>query len=79
MSGFSLPTVVWLDDADRARLMEIAQRADAPTERVGGRLLSKALLLHTAGEFRLQEPKAVITRAGKAGRQYIAPRSRKQG
>jgi hypothetical protein len=32
MPEFSVPTIVWLDNDARAKLTEIAQRVDAPTE-----------------------------------------------
>ncbi|MEX3839790.1 hypothetical protein [Paraburkholderia sp. BR10882] len=79
MSRFCLPVVVWLSDADRTRLAEFAGRVDAPTERVGARLISEALLMYTAAEIAGQsKPGTSTTRAGKAGKQYVAPRSRKQ-
>ncbi|MBC8725506.1 hypothetical protein F6X37_29230 [Paraburkholderia sp. 31.1] len=78
MPVFGLLIVVWLSDVDRERLTEIAGRADAPTERLGARLLSKALLLYTGGEtIERQEPRASVTREGMPGRRYCAPRSSK--
>ena len=77
-NSFARPVVVWLSDTDRERLAEIAQRVDAPTERLGGRLLSNALLLYTAGEVVEHHERKMTRRDGRPGRQNISPRSRKQ-
>lgn len=77
--GFAMPCVIWLDDVERQRLTEIAERSGACTERVGGRLLGKALLLAMATDgIAPPEPKVELTRAGKPGKQRLVPRSRKQ-
>jgi hypothetical protein len=75
-NSFAKPTVVWLDDADRAKLMEIAQRIEAPSERVGGRMLAKALRDLSLGEVEPpREPTKTTTRAGKRGVRYCLPRA----
>ncbi|MEX4005168.1 hypothetical protein AB4Y38_40760 [Paraburkholderia sp. EG285A] len=77
-NSFAKPCVVWLSDSERQRLAEIAERSGACTERVGARLLSRALLLYAASDvIGQQESKATVTRTGKVGRQYVTPRSRK--
>ncbi|SMG13995.1 hypothetical protein [Paraburkholderia susongensis] len=79
MSRFCPSTVVWLADTDRERLAEIALRFDAPSGRVGGRMLAKALLTYTPGEFEQQpKPKVELNRAGKPAKQRLVPRSNKQ-
>jgi hypothetical protein len=75
MPGFGVPTIVWLDANDRAKLLELAQHADAPAERVGGRMLARALLTHTPGDLDQQAPKATTNRAGKKASKYCIPRS----
>lgn len=76
-NSFAKPVVVWLDDAGRARLMEIAQRIDVPSERVGGSMLARALHECSPRDLGQQESKTTTTRAGKKGVRYCVPRSSK--
>lgn len=69
MSRYSTPCIVWLDPDARTRLMELAQRVDAPVERVGGGLLTRALLAGAVADLgRQHEP-------DKAKRAYNVPRA----
>lgn len=50
-----------------ARLTEIAQRAAVPSERIGGHLLSRALLSYGPDDIGQREP------SGKKGKRYSLP------
>lgn len=55
-----LPTVVWIDEAAKARLSELTERYGSCPERVAGRLLSAALAAHTPG---MPAPKQEVVEA----------------
>lgn len=66
-NSFARPVVVWIGDADRARLMVIAQRTAVPSERIGGHLPTRALLAYAPDDLRKQEA------PGKTGQRYSLP------
>lgn len=68
-NSFAKPVVVWISDSDRERLMEIAERAGAPSERVGGNLLARMLTGAVADLAQQHEPAKAAKRA------YSTPRS----
>ncbi|MGF6445368.1 hypothetical protein [Paraburkholderia youngii] len=52
-NGNGLPTIAWLDPADRARLAELCTGYDAIPERLAGQLLGDAIIAHVRGQQRL--------------------------
>ncbi|WP_028208222.1 hypothetical protein [Paraburkholderia nodosa] len=69
MGRFALPCVVWVTDATRARLREIASLRDSPVERVGGKLLDAACASYVSTgpspEAKVAQPEPVVESGGR--------------